>query len=72
MSICRFSWLDRMRLVQDIISRSPREVIGLPHDGDMFVDDTAAECVDRLEALRDIGYRVPQDAIDALREWDVT
>ena len=41
--------------------------IGLPHDGASFNDPTASACADRLEALRVVGYTVPQDAIDALR-----
>jgi len=46
----------------------PRRKIGLPHDGAMFNDDTPAGCVVRLEELRAFGYKVPQYAIDALRE----
>ena len=46
----------------------PRRKIGLPEDGGTFNDATAEECADRLEALRSLGYRVPQYAIDALRE----
>jgi hypothetical protein len=42
--------------------------IELEHAGESFSDDTAAECADRLESLRAIGYHVPQSAIDALRE----
>lgn len=42
--------------------------IGLPHDGDTLHNETAEECADRLEELREMGYRVPQSAIDALRE----
>lgn len=46
----------------------PLKVIGLPHDGEAFSDDTASECADRLGSLRALGYHVPQYAIDALRE----
>lgn len=42
--------------------------IGLPMDGKAFNDETAEACAGRLEALRTLGYRVPQYAIDALRE----
>lgn len=42
--------------------------IGLPHDGETFNDPTPGECADRLEALRALGYNVPQYAIDELRE----
>lgn len=46
----------------------PLRPIGLPHDGEGFNDATPAECADRLESLRALGYVVPQRAIDALRE----
>lgn len=45
----------------------PLRPIGLPHDGESFNDSSAAECADRLEWLREMGYSVPQYAIDALR-----
>ena len=46
----------------------PLRPIGLPHDGETFNNPTAAEGADNLEYLRGLGYRVPQYAIDALRE----
>lgn len=46
----------------------PLRPIGLPHDGESFNDATPGDCADRLEHLRALGYRVPQGAIDALRE----
>lgn len=46
----------------------PRRYIGLPHDGDSFNHETAAECANNLKRLRAIGYRVPQYAIDAIME----
>ena len=46
----------------------PMRKIGLPEDGETFNDATAEDCADRLEYLRALGYRVPQYAIDALRE----
>ena len=36
-------------------------------DGRSFFDDSAAQCADRLELLRQEGLRVPQYAIDSLR-----
>jgi hypothetical protein len=45
----------------------PRRAIGLPHDGDSFNDPSPGDCADRLESLRDMGYRVPVRAILALR-----
>jgi alkanesulfonate monooxygenase SsuD/methylene tetrahydromethanopterin reductase-like flavin-dependent oxidoreductase (luciferase family) len=42
--------------------------IGLPHDGESFLDGTPAQCADRLERLRAMGYNVPEYAINTLRE----
>ena len=61
-------WIDRNRKVMAMVQEAESRPIGLPHDGEDFVDATAAECADRLEQLRAMGYRVPQHAIDALRE----
>lgn len=49
-------------------SLTPLVPIGLPHDGEQFSDASPAECADRLESLRALGYRVPQRAIDRLRQ----
>ena len=46
----------------------PMRKIGLPEDGETFNDATAEDCAARLEYLRALGYRVPQYAIDALRD----
>lgn len=42
--------------------------IGLPHDGTTFVHHDRAGLLARLRHLREIGYRVPQHAIDAVAE----
>lgn len=44
----------------------PLRPIGLPHDGQSFNDGTPGECAERLQRLRQLGYTVPQRAIDAL------
>jgi len=64
------AWYQRGREVDRIISAARLVDIGLPHDGETFVDETPDECADRLEGLRGLGYVVPQYAIDALREGD--
>jgi hypothetical protein len=46
----------------------PLRPIGLPHDGESFLDGSPSDCADRLEGLRALGYTVPQYAIDELRE----
>jgi hypothetical protein len=58
----------RLEAVRDIVKLSKRVPIGLPYDGESFNDPTPGEAADRLEMLRDAGYRVPQSAIDMLRE----
>lgn len=52
------AWLESARL----------EHIALPSAGKSYCDGDAAEAAGRLEALRTEGFRVPQHAIDALRE----
>lgn len=66
------AWFDRYRYVMDAVSNADRVPIDLPHAGQTFTDDTPGECADRLEALRDLGYHVPQDAIDDLRKEQAT
>ena len=61
-------WFARHQKVMAMVEAAERVDIGLPHDGESFNDVTANDCADRLERLRAIGYRVPQYAIDALRE----
>jgi hypothetical protein len=62
------AWFARLREVMRRMKGAPLEPIGLPHDGADFTDPTPGACADRLESLRALGYRVPQFAIDALRE----
>ncbi|MEY2161412.1 hypothetical protein [Rhodanobacter sp. FW106-PBR-LB-2-11] len=54
--------------VQSRVDQAPREPIDLPHAGETFDDPDAAACAKRLCDLRALGYRVPQDAIDALTD----
>lgn len=61
-------WYRRHQQVMKLINTQEYVPIGLPHDGETFTDDTPGECADRLQWLRGLGYRVPQAAIDALRE----
>ena len=44
--------------------------IGFEHDGESFNHDTPGECADWLKELSEMGYNVPQYAIDSLREDD--
>lgn len=45
-----------------------REPIGLPYDGKSFNVDTAEDMADRLIELKQLGYTVPEYAIESLRE----
>ena len=59
-------WRNRVHLAS--VRAIPRRNIGLPHDCETIYTTTAAECAELLESLKAMGYRVPQYAINALRE----
>lgn len=60
-------WVNRCIKVQELINNAELVDIGLPMDGETFNDPTPEACAIRLEELREMGYIVPQYAIDALR-----
>lgn len=62
------AWLTRHKTVQRMVDEADRVAIGLPHDGETFNDDTPGECADRLESLLKLGYVVPPDVIQELRQ----
>ncbi len=62
------AWLSRHQQVQRMVDQADRVKIDLPHAGETFNDDTPAGCADRLEMLLGLGYVVPQDVIDELRQ----
>ena len=62
------AWVKRHNRVMEMLDDIPREDIGLPHDGERFCEPTAQAALERLLELRDIGYNVPQHAIDGLKE----
>lgn len=45
-----------------------REKIDLPYAGESFEEWSAEEAVERLVALQELGYHVPQYAIESIRE----
>lgn len=61
-------WLTRHKTVQRMVDEADRVTIGLPHDGETFNDDSPGECADRLESLLKLGYVVPPDVIEGLRQ----
>jgi hypothetical protein len=62
------AWLERYVAVQKIVDGAELVPIGLPYDGEFRDGQTPDEAAAWLEELRDTGYRVPQYAIDGLRE----
>ncbi len=54
--------------VRALVKGANHERLTLPHAGDCFTDASSADCLHRLLALRDIGFRVPAHAIARLRE----
>lgn len=61
------AWQGRLKTMNRMRDEADRVKIGLPHDGETFSHETPGECADQLEALRTLGYIVPQYAIDQLR-----
>lgn len=55
-------WLERHNKVLELVGRSPRVQIDLPHAGQTFVEETPQALLVRLKLLRDIGYRIPDTA----------
>lgn len=66
------AFMNRQKAVREWVDTAPMLPIGLPHDNETLTTDTPSECADQLERLREIGYNVPQYAIDALREEAAT
>lgn len=61
-------WRERHERVAQMIGEADRVYIELPHAGESFEDPTPGACADRLEYLKGLGYKFPDDVIDALRE----
>lgn len=61
------AYLARHAKVMNMVKEASSERIHLPYAGEFFHYDTPGECADQLKYLQEIGYRVPQYAIDALR-----
>lgn len=61
-------WFERHKKVMKMVHRAKRYPIGLPYDGESYNEPTAGDAAKRLIALKETGYNVPQEAIDALIE----
>lgn len=62
------AYFKRHKIVMEMIQDAERVKIGLEHDGKSFNEDTAIDCANRLIELKNMGYNVPQYAIDGLME----
>ena len=61
-------FLEAHRAQMDFLNTAERELIGLPHDGETFNFSSAGEAAKYLQELSELGYHVPQHAIDWLIE----
>ncbi len=61
-------WMNAYHAYHEALSKLDIVPIGLPHDGQSFNDPTPVECARRLMSLKEMGYYVPQYAIDELLE----
>lgn len=62
--------LDDWNALSDWCNAARRKPITLKHAGEQLIEMTAGECANRLRQLRELGYHVPQYAIDALDKED--
>lgn len=60
------SFIARQQAVMKMVDDAERVKIGLDHDGETFAEPDAAACAAKLIALRDMGYLVPESAIEIL------
>ena len=60
-------WLAAYQRQQEYLDQCEWVAIGLPHDGQTFVDETYADFVGRVEQLVALGYRVPPGFVDELK-----
>ncbi|MGC0251229.1 hypothetical protein [Pseudactinotalea sp. Z1748] len=63
-----FEWAERNATVSAMLHEAEREWIDLPHAGRTITEPGPAQAAQRLRELADLGYRVPQGAIQALDE----
>lgn len=61
-------WMAAHRAQGAFLDKAKHEPIGLGHDGESFNEPDELAMVDRLRALRGLGYHVPEYAIEALLE----
>lgn len=59
-------WTRRYKERENWFKNVERKKIGLPFDGQTFIDQTAHECASRLQTIKDAGYHVPDGVIEDL------
>jgi hypothetical protein len=50
------------------LGMAKRQPIGLPCDGEIYVEETLGDLYDRLIILRDMGYRFPDDVLECIND----
>lgn len=61
-------WVAAHMAQQEFLRTAQRERIGLPHDGETFVEDDLDDFEERLRYLREIGYKFPDDVFVLIAE----
>jgi hypothetical protein len=61
-------WLTAHNAQMAWLETAEYQKIDLPHAGESFAEATAADAVARLKMLQELGYHVPQYAIESLEE----
>lgn len=61
-------WVAWWMALSEWVKTAELRDIGLPCDGESYNEPTARDAANRLIKLRDAGYNVPADAIEALLE----
>lgn len=64
-------WVERQIEVQRMLDEYEYETIDLPRASKTFLVSTPGECADLLVSLREEGFTVPDEAIEALREVEL-
>ena len=60
--------LEALRERSVFFANCERVRIGLPYDGERFVDGSLGEMISRVESLVALGYRVPGGLVESLQE----
>jgi hypothetical protein len=61
-------WCDAYKRQMEFMKTAKREPIDLPHDGQTFWDESIEDFKKRLLYLREVGYHVPEDALERIKE----